>query len=54
MWIDEDMDPFTGDWTARTLLKADNWNPGRGGLERGKDYNHSTFCDLVLSGRQIR
>lgn len=50
MWIDEDMDPFTGDWTARTLLKADNWNPGRGGLERGKDYNHSTFCDLVLSG----
>lgn len=50
MWIDEDMDPFTGDWIARTELKADNWNPRRGGRERGKDYNHSTFCDLVLSG----
>lgn len=50
MWIDEDMDPFTGDWIARTELKADNWNPKRGGRERGKDYNHSTFCDLVLSG----
>ena len=50
MWIDEDMDPFTGDWIARTELKADHWNPARGGYERGKDYNHSTFCDLVLSG----
>ena len=50
MWIDEDMDPFTGDWIARTELKADNWNPRRGGRERGKDYNHSEFCDLVLSG----
>ena len=26
------------------------WNPSRGGYERGKDYNHSTFCDLILSG----
>ncbi len=50
MWIDEDLDPFTGEWIARRELKADNWNPRRGGVERGKDYNHSTFCDLVLSG----
>ena len=50
MWIDEDMDPFTGAWIARNELKADNWNPRRGGYERGKDYNHSAFCDLVLSG----
>ena len=21
-----------------------------GGYERGKDYNHSTFCDLIISG----
>lgn len=49
-WIDEDMDPYTGDWTARSQLKADHWNPQRGGYERGKDYNHSTFCDLVLDG----
>lgn len=50
MWIDEDLDPFTGEWIARAELKADGWNPRRGGRERGKDYNHSTFCDLVLSG----
>ena len=49
-WIDEDMDPFNGEWIARNELKADHWNPKRGGYERGKDYNHSTFCDLVLSG----
>ena len=50
MWIDEDMDPFTGEWIARKQLRADNPNPGAGVVERGKDYNHSTFCDLVLSG----
>lgn len=49
-WIDEVMDPFTGEWSARRLLKADDWKPQRGGYERGKDYNHSTFCDLVLDG----
>lgn len=49
-WIDENMHPFTGEWEARKELLADNWNPARGGYERGKDYNHSTFCDLVLSG----
>ena len=40
-----------------------DWNVGRvldelakqgreisGGKNRGKDYNHSTFCDLVISG----
>ena len=50
MWIDEDMDPFTGEWTARSILRGDGWDPSRGVVERGKDYNHSTFCDLVLSG----
>ncbi len=49
-WIDEDMNPYTGDWIARSELKADHWNPERGGYERGKDYNHSAFADLVLSG----
>ncbi len=43
-WIDEDMDPLTGDWTARTILEK------QGTHDRGKDYNHSTFCDLVISG----
>lgn len=52
-WIDENMNPYTGDWIARNRLK--NWKEGawpknNGGKERGKDYNHSTFNDLVISG----
>jgi hypothetical protein len=45
-WIDEDLDPYTGVWIARTLLKQ------RGSQipERGKDYNHSTYCDLIITG----
>jgi hypothetical protein len=51
-WIDENLNPFTGDWISRTRLK--NWNgkgwvDQKGGQERGKDYNHSGFCDLVIS-----
>jgi hypothetical protein len=52
-WIDENLNPFTGDWIARTRLKTwenGTWSKGKGGVERGKDYNHSTFCDLVISG----
>ena len=26
------------------------WSSEKGGIERGKDYNHSTFCDLVITG----
>lgn len=52
-WIDEDLNPYTGDWISRTRLKNwtnGTWAPNKGGMERGKDYNHSTFCDLVISG----
>ena len=52
-WIDENLNPHTGDWIARTRLKAwknGDWDPGKGGKERGKDYNHSTYCDLVITG----
>ena len=52
-WIDENLNPFTGDWISRTRLKTWNngtWDRGKGGVERGKDYNHSTFCDLVING----
>ena len=52
-WIDENLNPQTGDWIARTRLKTwknGTWDAGKGGEERGKDYNHSTFCDLVISG----
>ena len=52
-WIDENLNPFTGDWISRTRLKTwenGTWSKGKGGVERGKDYNHSTFCDLIISG----
>lgn len=51
-WIDENLNPFTGDWISRTRLKSWNngtWSDKRGGVERGKDYNHSGFCDLIIS-----
>jgi len=49
-WIDEVLNPFTGDWLSRTILEGKNWPKDLGGIERGKDYNHSTFCDLVITG----
>ncbi len=52
-WIDENLNPYTGDWIARTRLKTwknGTWDPGKGGKERGKDYNHSGYCDLIISG----
>jgi hypothetical protein len=52
-WIDENLNPKTGDWISRTRLKAwkdGTWNPAKGGVERGKDYNHSTYCDLIITG----
>lgn len=52
-WIDENLNPLTGDWISRTRLKSwknGTWDAGKGGEERGKDYNHSTFCDLVITG----
>ena len=45
-WIDENLNPANGDWIARTLLRQRHQLPE----ERGKDYNHSTFCDLVITG----
>ena len=44
-WIDENLNPFTGDWISRTMLFARDQKP----RERGKDYNHSAFCDFIIS-----
>jgi len=52
-WIDENLNPHTGDWIARTRLKTwenGTWSEVKGGKERGKDYNHSTYCDLIITG----
>ena len=47
-WIDEEMDPYRLVWTTREWLYTDKFEPKYGDRDRGKDYNHSTFCDLVL------
>ncbi len=47
-FIDENLDPFTGEWLARKILHS--IIPERPDKDRGHDYNHSTFCDLVISG----
>ena len=49
-WIDEVRHPDRDEWTSRTILKNNGWIPEKVGYERGKDYNHSTFCDLVITG----
>lgn len=49
-WIDEVKHPYRDEWTSRTILKSWGWKEHLGGEERGKDYNHSTFCDLVICG----
>jgi len=52
-WIDENLNPFTGDWISRTRLKSwedETWSEAKGGKERGKDYNHSTYNDLIITG----
>lgn len=49
-WIDEVRHPLRDDWSSRTILHDQGWQERKGGYERGKDYNHSTFCDLVITG----
>lgn len=48
-WLDENLDPFTGEWLSRKILQEQGWKEEKGGYERGKDYNHSSYCDLVIS-----
>lgn len=50
MWIDEVKAPYEDTWSSRDILKNWGWKKEKGGYERGKDYNHSTFCDLVITG----
>ncbi len=49
-WIDEVRHPMRDEWSSREVLKNWNWKHELGGYERGKDYNHSTFCDIIISG----
>lgn len=49
-WIDEVRHPERDEWSSREILKNWGWKEDEGGYERGKDFNHSTFCDLILCG----
>jgi hypothetical protein len=44
-WIDENLNPFTGQWQARSMKITKGTFNGR-----GDHYNHSGFADLVISG----
>jgi hypothetical protein len=44
-WIDENLNPFTGEWLARQIKLQ------RGKFDgRGDHYNHSSYCDLIITG----
>lgn len=45
-WIDEDLDPDTGEWIARDILAAHHQLPSN----RGRYYNHSGYADLLITG----
>lgn len=49
-WLDENIHPYTGEWLSRKILRDWGWTQEKGGVERGKDYNHSTFNDLIING----
>lgn len=49
-WIDENLHPDKSEWIARKIILDTPAMRDRFPKERGKDYNHSTFCDLVISG----
>jgi hypothetical protein len=48
LWIDENLNPFNGDWLARTRMEVQNHNHGF--RERGIYYNHSTYNDIIITG----
>jgi hypothetical protein len=44
-WIDENLDPYSGEWLARRIkIEKDRFDG------RGDHYNHSGFADLVITG----
>ena len=47
-YLDENMDPETGIWLAREIMRE--WNNPKKCPERGRHYNHSSFIDLVVTG----
>jgi hypothetical protein len=48
LWIDENLNPYNGDWLARTRMEVQKHNHGF--TERGIYYNHSTYNDIIITG----
>ncbi len=48
-WIDENLNPLNGDWLSRARFKVFNKGQWRQPEQHSKDYNHSSFCDIVIS-----
>lgn len=44
-WIDENQNPDTGEWIARAMKIRKKTFYGR-----GDHYNHSSYCDLIVTG----
>jgi hypothetical protein len=44
-WIDENLNPFTGEWQARSMKIRKGTFYGR-----GDHYNHSGYADLLITG----
>ena len=52
-WIGENLHPHSGIWLARAIAlegKCRTVQDMNDAVVRGKDYNHSSYCDLVISG----
>jgi hypothetical protein len=51
-WIDENIHPYNDNWLARSIIfERDDpvvGNDLNHGFERGKDYNHSSYADLII------
>ena len=45
-WIGENQHPDTGEWIVRNILYERNQKD----KDRGKDYNHSAYCDIIIKG----
>jgi hypothetical protein len=44
-WVDENQNPETGEWIARAMKIRKGTFYGR-----GDHYNHSSYCDLIITG----
>jgi hypothetical protein len=57
-WIGESLHPYSGIWLSRAIalelkipkVKKRRFKDKSHAVERGKDYNHSSYCDLIISG----